>query len=143
MKKILHLLSIAAVFAFVCSSVAQAGHPLIQNGWLKSVTATSLTILLPPTGNSEATFTFAPNVKIDFTGADGSVADLQRIATTMGKTRILVNLRRDKPESTTVVLVGIKAPKPALPAPAAPPADGSQPAHGAPLAPDAAGSSAE
>jgi hypothetical protein len=140
MKKILHLLSIAAVFAFVCSSVAQAGHPLIQNGWLKSVTATSLTILLPPTGNSEATFTFAPNVKIDFTGADGSVADLQTIATTMGKTRILVNLRRDKPESTTVVLVVVKAPKPALPAP---PADGAQPAPEAPLAPEAAGSSAE
>lgn len=143
MKKILHLLSFAAAFAFVCSSAAQAGHPLIQNGWLKSVSDTSLTILLPPTGNSEATFIFAPNVKIDFAGAGGTLADLQSIATTMGKTRILVNLRRDKPESTTVVLVGVKAPKPALPAPAAPPADGAQPTPEAPLAPEAAGSSAE
>lgn len=142
MKKILHLLSFAA-FAFLYSSVAQAGHPLIQNGWLKSATDTSLTILLPPAGNSEATFTFAPNVKIAFDGSDGTPGDLQTIAATMGKTRILVNLRRDKPESSTVVLVGIKAPKPAPPAPAAPPADGAQSAPNAAPAPDAADAPSE
>jgi hypothetical protein len=37
----------------------------------------------------------------------------------MGKTRILMNMRRDKAESLTVVIVGIKADKPASPALAA------------------------
>jgi hypothetical protein len=118
MKKILHFLSFAAL-AVICSSVAQAGHPLIQNGWLKSATDTSIPIMLPPAGAKEATFNFAPNVKITFNGgAAGTPADLQKLATTMGKTRILMNMRRDKPESLTVVLVGIKADKPAAPAPA-------------------------
>jgi hypothetical protein len=105
--------------ALIGSSVAQAGHPLIQNGWLKSATDTSVTIMQPPAGATEATFNFAPNVKITFNGgADGTPADLQTLATTMGKTRILMNMRRDKAESFTVVLVGIKADKPAAPAPA-------------------------
>ena len=140
MKKILLLPVYLFAFAMIGSPLCQAGHPLIQNGWLKSATGTAVTILLPPTGKDEATFTFAPNVKISFEGSDGTPADLQSMAASMGKTRILLNLRRDKPDSSTVVIVVIKAQKPvAQPTPA----DGSQPTPEAPLAPEAAGSSAE
>jgi hypothetical protein len=114
MKRIL-LLSFAVALAFICSSVAQAGHPLIQNGWLKSATDTSITIKLPPRGEEETTFEFAPNVKISFNGADGTPEDLQAFAESMGKARILVNLRRQNSESTTVVLIVIKADKPDSP----------------------------
>ena len=111
MKRIL-LLSFAVALAFICSSVAQAGHPLIQNGWLKSATDTSVTITLPPRGVEEASFTFAPNVKISFNGADGTPEDLQAFAESMGKARILVNLRRENSASSTVVIVVIKADNP-------------------------------
>lgn len=114
MKRIL-LLSFSAALAFICSSVAQAGHPLIQNGWLKSATDTSVTIKLPPRGEEEATFTFSPNVKISFNGAHGTQEDLQAFAESIGKARILVNLRRENSESSTVVIVVIKADKPDSP----------------------------
>ena len=120
MKKNLLFLLMTVAFAMSGLSIAQAGHPLIQNGWLKSATDASVTIMLPPAGAIEATFNFAPNVKITFNGGvAGTPADLQALATTMGKTRILMNMRRDKAESLTVVIVGIKADKPAAPAPAA------------------------
>ena len=119
MKKNLLFLLMTVAFA-MSGSIAQAGHPLIQNGWLKSATDTSITIMLPPAGANEATFNFAPNVKITFNGgADGTPADLQALAASKGTSRILMNMRRDKAESLTVVLVGIKADKPAAPAPAA------------------------
>ena len=111
MKRIL-LLSFAVALALICSSVAQAGHPLIQNGWLKSATDTSITIKLPPQGAEEATFDFAPTVKISFNGADGTIEDLLAFAESMGKARILVNLRRENGESSTVVIVVIKSEKP-------------------------------
>ena len=119
MKRIL-LLSFAAALAFICSSVAQAGNPLFQNGWLKSATDTSITIKLPPRGEEEATFEFAPNVKISFNGADGTPEDLQALAESMGKARILVNLRRQNSESTTVVIVGIKSDRPDFPTQSSP-----------------------
>jgi hypothetical protein len=140
MKKILHLSAFFLALTMMGSALCQAGHPLIQNGWLKAASDTTITILLPPVGKDEATFTFAPNVKISFEGSNGTPADLQSMAASMGKTRILLNLRRDKPDSSTVVIVVIKAQKPVAQPTLA---DGSQPTPEAPLAPEAAGSSAE
>ena len=116
MKKALFAPALATILVFLGSFMAHAGHPLIQNGWLKSATDTSVTIALPPRGVEEATFTFSPNVKISFNGADGTPEDLQAFAESMGTARILVNLRRENSESSTVVIVVIKADKPDAPA---------------------------
>lgn len=112
MKKNLLATALATILILFGSFIAHAGHPLLQNGWLKSATDTSLTIMLPPRGVEEATFTFAPNVKISFNGAVGTQEELQAFVESMGKARILVNLRRENSESSTVVIVVIKADKP-------------------------------
>lgn len=112
MKKTHFAPAFATILVFLGSFMAHAGHPLLQNGWLKSATDTSITIKLPPRGVEEATFTFAPSVKISFNGADGTPEDLQAFAESMGKARILVNLRRQNSESSAVVIVVIKADNP-------------------------------
>ena len=112
MKKNLPSPALVGILMFFAFSAAHASHPLLQNGWLKSVTETSVTIKLPPKGVDEATFEFAPNVKISFNGVDGSPADLQELAESMGKTRILINLRRETPESSMVVIIAVKADHP-------------------------------
>jgi hypothetical protein len=112
MKKTLPIPALVGILMFFVFSAVHASHPLLQNGWLKSVTDTSVTIKLPPQGADEATFEFAPKLKISFNGVDGSPADLQELAESMGKTRILINLRRETPESSMVVLIAVKADNP-------------------------------
>jgi hypothetical protein len=128
MKKNLATPAFISILMFFAFSAVHASHPLLQNGWLKSVTDTSITIKLPPQGAEEATFEFAQNLKISFNGVDGSTAELRDLAESMGKTRILLNLRRETPESSMVVLIAVKAdiptsstPTPTEPAP--PPVD--------------------
>ncbi len=122
MKKTLTALLLSSFgMLILCMQPALAGHPLVQNGWLKSANDTSVTLTLPKNA-PDLTFTFAPDLTIDFSGdVKGTAADLQAMVAQMGKERIIVNIRRDAPESTTAVKVGIKAPKPA-PAPETAPA---------------------
>lgn len=119
MKKYFTNLLISSLGVLIlCIQPALASHPLLQNGWLKSATDNSVTLTIPQGG--EMTFTFAPAVKIEFAeGQAGTAADLQTMVSQMGTQRIIVNIRRDVPESSTAVIVGIKAPKPAAAAPAA------------------------
>ena len=122
MKKHFSNLLLSTVgFLIVCIQPALAGHPLLQNGWLKSATDTSVTLDIPQGG--EMTFNFAPAVKIEFADAQvGTAADIQAMVSQMGTQRIIVNIRRDAPESSTAVIVGLKAPKPVPAPPAAEPA---------------------
>jgi hypothetical protein len=119
MKKNLTTLLLASFgMLMLCIQPALANHPLLQNGWLKAATANSVTIATPK-GGGDVTFTLSEKTKIRFFGADGTVVDLQALAAQMGTQRILVNIRRDAPASTSAVLVGLKVAKPAAaPAPA-------------------------
>lgn len=123
MKKILLVAAIISMMALVPSAIAN--HPLIQNGWLKAATENSVTIAAPKGG--DMTFNISEKTKIRFSGEDGTAADIQALAAQMGSQRILINIRRDAPDSPNAVLVGLKAAKPASATPSSPPAPNSSP----------------
>jgi len=124
-KNLTNLLLASFGMLMLCIQPAQANHPLLQNGWLKAATPNSVTISTPK-GGGEMTFNLSEKTKIRFSGADGTVPDLQALAAQMGTHRILVNIRRDAPASTSAVLVGLKVAKPAA-APAPTPAAAATP----------------
>jgi hypothetical protein len=124
MKKTILLAAITSLIALV--QPALAGHPLLQNGFLKAATENSVTIAAPKVG--DMTFNLSEKTKIRFAGEDGTAADLQALASQMGSQKILVNIRRDVADSPNAVLVGLKVAKPAAAAPAAPAPEAAAPA---------------
>ena len=119
MKKFLTNLLIPSLSVLiVCIQPALANHPLLQNGWLKAATENSVTIATPKGG--DMTFNLSDKTKIRFAGEDGTASDIQALAAQMGSQRIIINIRRDAPDSPNAVLVGLKVAKPAAAPPAAP-----------------------
>lgn len=118
MNKTLLLTTIVSVLAMLEPS--WAGHPLLQNGWLKGATDNSVSIDIPKGG--EMTFQLSEKTRIVFNGVEGVPGDIKTVVSQMGTKKIIVNIRRDAPESMNAVLVGLRVDKPSATAPTRDPA---------------------
>ena len=100
-----------AVSMALFATCAMAGHPLILNGILKSISDTTVQL-------GDTTLTMLPGCKISFDDGPGTVAEVT--AAIAQNSRLVGVIRRDAPDSTNIVALVVKANKPVAPAASAP-----------------------